>query len=84
MEEEDDELQPSSAPLEVFLASQGLSDFLSIFHREQMDLDALLLCSEQDLISIHIPLGPRKKLLDACRRHNNVLDEVDGMQDTIL
>uniref|UniRef100_A0A672QKN2 USH1 protein network component sans n=1 Tax=Sinocyclocheilus grahami TaxID=75366 RepID=A0A672QKN2_SINGR len=82
--EEDDELQPSSAPLEVFLASQGLSDFLSIFHREQMDLDVLLLCSEQDLISIHIPLGPRKKLLDACSRRNNVLDEADGMQDTVL
>uniref|UniRef100_A0A673GW87 Usher syndrome type-1G protein homolog n=1 Tax=Sinocyclocheilus rhinocerous TaxID=307959 RepID=A0A673GW87_9TELE len=84
LEEEDDELQPSSGPLEVFLASQGLSDFLSIFHREQMDLEALLLCSEQDLISIHIPLGPRKKLLDACSRRNNVLDDADGMQDTVL
>ncbi|XP_026131834.1 Usher syndrome type-1G protein homolog [Carassius auratus] len=84
LEEEDDEFQPSSAPLEVFLASQGLSDFLSIFHREQMDLEALLLCSEQDLISIHIPLGPRKKLLDACSRRNSVLDEADGMQDTVL
>ncbi|KAG1930378.1 Usher syndrome type-1G protein homolog [Pimephales promelas] len=84
LEEEDDELQPSSAPLEVFLASQGLSDFLSIFNREQMDLEALLLCSEQDLVSIHIPLGPRKKLLDACKRRNNVIDRADGMQDTML
>ncbi|XP_018919279.1 Usher syndrome type-1G protein [Cyprinus carpio] len=84
LEEEDDELQSSSGPLEVFLASQGLSDFLSIFHREQMDLEALLLCSEQDLISIHIPLGPHKKLLDACSRRNNALDDADGMQDTML
>lgn len=84
MEEEDDELQPSSAPLEVFLASQGLNDFLSIFNREQMDLEALLLCSEQDLISIHIPLGPRKKLMDACNRRKNVIDRADGMQDTML
>ncbi|XP_056098280.1 pre-mRNA splicing regulator USH1G [Rhinichthys klamathensis goyatoka] len=84
LEEEDDELQPSSAPLEVFLASQGLSDFLSIFNREQLDLEALLLCSEQDLISIHIPLGPRKKLLDACKRRNNVINRADGMQDTML
>ncbi|KAK7122250.1 hypothetical protein R3I94_019388 [Phoxinus phoxinus] len=84
LEEEDDELQPSSAPLEVFLASQGLNDFLSIFNREQMDLEALLLCSEQDLISIHIPLGPRKKLLDACNRRKNVMDRADGMQDTML
>ncbi|XP_067285880.1 pre-mRNA splicing regulator USH1G [Pseudorasbora parva] len=84
LEEEDDELQPSSAPLEVFLASQGLSDFLSIFNREQMDLEALLLCSEQDLTSIHIPLGPRKKLLDTCSRRNRVIDGAGGMQDTIL
>ncbi|XP_065116735.1 pre-mRNA splicing regulator USH1G [Paramisgurnus dabryanus] len=84
LEEEDDEQQPSSAPLEVFLASQGLTDFISIFNREQMDLDALLLCSEQDLISIHIPLGPRKKLLDACSRRNRVLDGDEDMQDTVL
>ncbi|XP_685232.6 pre-mRNA splicing regulator USH1G [Danio rerio] len=84
LEEEDDELQPSSAPLEVFLASQGLSDYVSIFQREQMDLEALLLCSEQDLISIHIPLGPRKKLLDACRRRNSVMEEAEGMLDTTL
>ncbi|KAA0724881.1 Usher syndrome type-1G protein [Triplophysa tibetana] len=84
LEEEDDEQQPSSAPLEVFLASQGLTDFLSIFHREQLDLDALLLCSEPDLISIHIPLGPRKKLLGACGRRNHVLDGAGDMQDTVL
>ncbi|TRY92433.1 hypothetical protein DNTS_029001 [Danionella cerebrum] len=84
LEEEDDELQPCSAPLEVFLASQGLTDFLSIFHREQIDLEALLLCSEKDLISIHIPLGPRKKLLEACSQHNSVMEEAEGMWDTEL
>ncbi|XP_051958384.1 pre-mRNA splicing regulator USH1G [Xyrauchen texanus] len=84
LEEEDDEIQPSAAPLEVFLASQGLSDYLSIFNREQMDLESLLLCSEQDFISIHIPLGPRKKLMDACSRRSHVLDKADGMQDTML
>ncbi|XP_017577356.2 Usher syndrome type-1G protein homolog [Pygocentrus nattereri] len=84
VEEDDEELQPSSAPLEVFLASQGLSEFLSIFLSEQMDLEALLMCSEPDLTSIHIPLGPRKKLLDACSCRNHTLQRTRAICDTDL
>ncbi|XP_036427575.1 Usher syndrome type-1G protein homolog [Colossoma macropomum] len=84
VEDDDEELQPSSAPLEVFLASQGLSEFLSIFLSEQMDLEALLMCSEPDLTSIHIPLGPRKKLLDACSRRNHTLQRTRAICDTEL
>ncbi|KAL7856528.1 hypothetical protein SRHO_G00154270 [Serrasalmus rhombeus] len=84
VEDDDEELQPSSAPLEVFLASQGLSEFLSIFLSEQMDLEALLMCSEPDLTSIHIPLGPRKKLLDACSCRNHTLQRTRAICDTDL
>ncbi|XP_063077224.1 pre-mRNA splicing regulator USH1G [Engraulis encrasicolus] len=69
-------------PLEVFLAAHGLGDFLSIFRRERIDLEALLLCSERDLTSIHIPLGPRKKILEASRRRCDVLDEPGAITDT--
>uniref|UniRef100_A0A3B3ZVI6 SAM domain-containing protein n=1 Tax=Periophthalmus magnuspinnatus TaxID=409849 RepID=A0A3B3ZVI6_9GOBI len=64
----DDDDEPDSSPLEVFLATQSMSEFFSIFKREKIDLEALLLCSDNDLKSIHIPLGPRKKILDACKR----------------
>ncbi|XP_066522259.1 pre-mRNA splicing regulator USH1G-like [Hoplias malabaricus] len=87
IEEEDDEeedLQPSSAALEVFLASQGLGDLLSVFLNERIDLDALLMCSELDLSSISIPLGPRKKLLEACIRRSHTLQRARAMQDTTL
>ncbi|TKS92009.1 Usher syndrome type-1G protein -like protein [Collichthys lucidus] len=63
----DDDDEPDSSPLEVFLATQSMVEFFSIFKREKIDLEALLLCSDNDLKSIHIPLGPRKKILDACK-----------------
>uniref|UniRef100_A0A4W4F7F3 SAM domain-containing protein n=1 Tax=Electrophorus electricus TaxID=8005 RepID=A0A4W4F7F3_ELEEL len=83
---EDDvvELQYSSAALEVFLAAQSLSDYFSMFLREHMDLENLLLCSEADLAAIHIPLGPRKCLIEACRRRSHTLQQAGAMHDTEL
>ncbi|XP_071385581.1 pre-mRNA splicing regulator USH1G [Centroberyx affinis] len=80
----DEDLEPENSPLETFLASQSLSEFMPIFRREKIDLEALLLCSDQDLTSIHIPLGPRKKLLDACKRRLDTLDDPEGIEDTEL
>ncbi|XP_028989677.1 pre-mRNA splicing regulator USH1G-like isoform X2 [Betta splendens] len=80
----DEDLEPESSPLETFLASQGLGEFISIFRKEKIDLEALLLCSDQDLGSIHVPLGPRKKLLEACKRRVDALDEPEAMEDTEL
>ncbi|XP_034426933.1 Usher syndrome type-1G protein homolog [Hippoglossus hippoglossus] len=80
----DEDLEPENSPLETFLASQNLGEFMPIFRREKIDLQALLLCSDQDFSSIHIPLGPRKKLLDACRRRLDTLDEPEAIEDTEL
>uniref|UniRef100_A0A4W5QZF2 USH1 protein network component sans n=1 Tax=Hucho hucho TaxID=62062 RepID=A0A4W5QZF2_9TELE len=80
----DEELEPENGPLETFLASQGLGEFMPIFRKEKIDLEALLLCSDQDLTSIHIPLGPRKKLLEACKRRLDTLEEPEGIEDTEL
>lgn len=80
----DEDMEPENNPLETFLASQGLGEFMSIFSREKIDLEALLLCSEQDLAGIHVPLGPRKKLLDACKRRLDTLEDPDAIEDTEL
>ncbi|MCI4384627.1 hypothetical protein PGIGA_G00041020 [Pangasianodon gigas] len=79
-----DDLQPCSSPLEVFLVSQGLGEFLSLFLKEQMDLEALMLCSEPNLAIINVPLGPRKKLLEACSRRTHTLQRARAMCDTQL
>ncbi|XP_059180457.1 pre-mRNA splicing regulator USH1G-like [Centropristis striata] len=80
----DEDLEPENSPLETFLASQSLGEFMTIFRREKIDLEALLLCSDQDLSSIHIPLGPRKKLLDACKRRLDTIEESEAIEDTEL
>lgn len=80
----DEDLEPENNPLETFLASQSLSELMPIFRKEKIDLEALLLCSDQDLSSIHIPLGPRKKLLDACKRRLDTLDDSEAIEDTEL
>uniref|UniRef100_A0A1A8J8S8 Usher syndrome 1G (Autosomal recessive) n=4 Tax=Nothobranchius TaxID=28779 RepID=A0A1A8J8S8_NOTKU len=80
----DEDMEPENNSLETFLASQGFSEFMPIFSREKIDLEALLLCSEKDLASIHIPLGPRKKLLDACKRRLDTLEDPETIEDTEL
>ncbi|XP_053541239.1 pre-mRNA splicing regulator USH1G [Ictalurus punctatus] len=83
-EVEYDGLQHCSSPLEVFLVSQGLGEFLFLFVKEQMDLEALMLCSEPNLCIINVPLGPRKKLLEACSRRRHTLQRARAMCDTQL
>ena len=80
----DDETEPENSPLETFLAAQSLGELVAVFKREKIDLQALLLCSDRDLNSIHVPLGPRKKLLDACRRRVDTLKEPEAIADTEL
>ncbi|XP_029630412.1 Usher syndrome type-1G protein homolog [Salmo trutta] len=80
----DDDCEAVTSPLEVFLAAQTMDEFLTVFRREKIDLEALLLCSDEDLKSIHIPLGPRKKILDACKRRLETLEDPDYIEDTLL
>ncbi|TRY93315.1 hypothetical protein DNTS_029249 [Danionella cerebrum] len=80
----DDDDEPETSSLEVFLATQSMNEFVPILKREKIDLDALLLCSDQDLKGIHIPLGPRKKIMDACQRRLETLDEPGSIEDTEL
>lgn len=73
-----------ATPLEVFLQSHHLEEFLPIFMREQIDLEALLLCSDEDLQSIQMQLGPRKKVLSAINRRKQVLQQPGQLVDTSL
>ena len=73
-----------NSPLELFLASCGLTEFISVLCKEKIDLDALLLCSDDDLRDIGIPLGPRRKMLDAARKRKEVLNAPGVVMDTHL
>nr|CAB3236628.1 phospholipase DDHD2 [Phallusia mammillata] len=55
----------SDAPeetLEELLNRLNLGNFLGNFEAEQIDMDALLMCTDADLKDIGLPMGPRKKM----------------------
>nr|XP_056722429.1 ankyrin repeat and SAM domain-containing protein 4B [Euleptes europaea] len=73
-----------TTPLEVFLASLELNEFLPILMRENIDLETLTLCSDEDLRSIQMQLGPRKKILHAVDRRKQALAKPGKPEDTKL
>ncbi|XP_065119251.1 ankyrin repeat and SAM domain-containing protein 4B [Paramisgurnus dabryanus] len=79
LDEEDE-----TSHLDSFLASISLVDFAPVFTREQLDLEALMLCSDDDLKSIRIQLGPRKKILEAAARRKAALKQCGVLKDTFL
>ncbi|NXT03198.1 ANS4B protein, partial [Jacana jacana] len=79
-----DDEEAENTPLEVFLASQMLDEFLPVFLREKIDLDALMLCSDEDLQSIQMELGPRKKVLNAMTKRKEALENPGKTVDTFL
>lgn len=84
---EDDELQtndPKLAPLMTFLASLHLEQFTATMKRESIDMKALALCTDNDLKSAGIPLGPRRKILEAIERRKKAYADPGPMMDTHL
>jgi hypothetical protein len=51
------------ASLERFLNSLNLARYLPLFVAEEVDMAALALCTDEDLLALGVPLGPRKKIL---------------------
>ncbi|XP_074961182.1 ankyrin repeat and SAM domain-containing protein 4B [Phalacrocorax aristotelis] len=80
----DDNNEAENTPLEVFLASQMLDEFLPVLMREKIDLDALMLCSDEDLQNIQMELGPRKKVLNAMNKRKQALKNPGKTVDTCL
>uniref|UniRef100_A0A4W4GH15 DDHD domain-containing protein n=1 Tax=Electrophorus electricus TaxID=8005 RepID=A0A4W4GH15_ELEEL len=51
-----------TADLSSVLEQLGLSEYISTFEQEKIDVESLLMCTVDDLKEMGIPLGPRKKL----------------------
>ena len=74
----------NDSPLATFLQSLDLLDHIQLLHREKLDLEALALCEERDLADIGLPLGPRKKILNAIQRRQALMKKPGRMTDTEL
>lgn len=70
--------------MELFLAAAGLSKYIPTFVEEKIDLEALMLLSEEDLKSMGIEMGPRRKLLRAVDERRAALAEPGEVTDSKL
>lgn len=80
----DDDEDEETSPLDVFLSAISLPELSLAFSREQLDMDVLMLCSDEDLKGIRVQLGPRKKILEAVARRKNALESPGIMKDSCL
>lgn len=78
---EDDQ---QGSPLELFLVANGLEDWLSLLAREHVDLPALLLLTDADLKELGLPLGPRRKVLEAVARRKRLAENPPPITETLL
>lgn len=80
----DDDEDDDSSPLDVFLSAISLPDFALAFSKEHLDMEALMLCTDEDLKGIRIQLGPRKKILEAVARRRSTLETPGMIKDSSL
>ncbi|XP_033945418.1 ankyrin repeat and SAM domain-containing protein 4B [Pseudochaenichthys georgianus] len=80
----DDNEDQETSPLDGFLSAISFPEFAPAFSREHLDLEALMLCSDEDLKGIRIQLGPRKKILEAVARRKKALESPGTMTDSCL
>lgn len=80
----DDDEDEESSPLDVFLSAISLPEFALAFSREHLDMEALMLCTDEDLKGIRIQLGPRKKILEAVARRRSMLKTPGVIKDSCL
>lgn len=71
-------------PVILFLYANGLSEYVNMFKKEKIDLDALMLLNDDDLKSLGLPLGPRRKVLLAIQQRKTAFESPGDFKDTKL
>ncbi|XP_071796694.1 pre-mRNA splicing regulator USH1G-like [Asterias amurensis] len=84
LDSDEDEEHSQTSDLEFFLAVLNLSEYLPMFTREEIDLQALVLLTDEDFVKLGLPLGPRRKLTDAIIRRRNAIGAPGIMGDSQL
>nr|CAB3221831.1 ankyrin repeat and SAM domain-containing protein 4B [Phallusia mammillata] len=54
--------------LRNFIASLGLTSYLPLFEQNDMDMESLTYCTDDDLHKMGLNLGPRKKVIQGLKR----------------
>ena len=80
----DDEVDASTSAMEIFLTVNGLEDYIPVFYEEDIDMKALELLNEQDILDLQLPLGPRRKLSLAIEQRKQTIASPGMVTDSAL
>ncbi len=70
--------------IDIFLAGLGLTKYSKVFRKQQIDLEALMLLNETNLMEMKIEIGPRKKIMKAIDERRAAMAEEAAMEDSRL
>ncbi|XP_071493496.1 pre-mRNA splicing regulator USH1G-like [Diadema antillarum] len=80
----DDDVDPANSAIELFLTVNDLEDYIGVFYDEDIDMKALELLTEQDILELGLPLGPRRKLNQAIATRKAAMSSPGVIQDSAL
>eukprot|EP00117_Sycon_ciliatum_P040495 scpid32522/ scgid29750/ Usher syndrome type-1G protein; Scaffold protein containing ankyrin repeats and SAM domain len=80
----DDATRDAHSQVASFLHTLELDEFLALLEEEQVDMSALMLCSDLDLKDLDMPLGPRRKILAALRQRKGAMSSPPRLHDSYV
>lgn len=79
-----DENEESNHPLKRFLAAYSLEQHYDLLLHHQIDLDTLMILTEDDLRTLNLPLGPYRRLAVAIAERRQALSNPGAIIDSRL
>lgn len=79
-----DEQDEPHQPLKRFLAAYSLEEHFELLVQHQIDLDTLILLTDEDLKYLNLPLGPYRRLSVAIQERKNALSNPGAIIDSRL
>lgn len=79
-----DENDESNQPLKRFLAAYSLEQHYDLLLHHQIDLETLMILTEDDLRTLNLPLGPYRRLNVAIAERRQALLNPGALQDSRL
>lgn len=79
-----DEQDEPNQPLKRFLAAYSLDEHFELLLQHQIDLDTLILLTDDDLKFLNLPLGPYRRLSVAIQERKQALTNPGAIVDSRL
>jgi Usher syndrome type-1G protein len=79
-----DEQDETNQPLKRFLVAYSLEEHFELLVKHQIDLDTLIMLTDEDLKYLNLPLGPYRRLAVAIQERKQALSNPGAIVDSRL